>query len=367
MSDETNLPGPKLRRVLSRAKALPPLVLMTVFTLVALYPLSVHPGTKVLHGSRDRFIFLWDLWWVQHALTSLHQTPLHTDFLFAPFGVSLSYHTLNLTNGLIGILLGSKFNIILAHNLLLMTSFVLSGWFTYLLVLELTRSRIGALFGAILFAFGPARWLAVWSGHMNLSSTQWIPLFLLLLVRCIRRRRRHYPLLMACTLVAIFYTSYQQVVFTFTMTLLLLPPLLIEQFSFVRTNRNFLLAGLVLFLALFLLLASPMLLEMWQQNEKATVMVRDLEWRNMSVEPGRVLYGMKYYRRWNEAELPGFFSRLWPLMPESGPVTGYVGVMIILTGWVSLFAVSRQMNPERERERDGPSSTGACPCFCFSG
>jgi hypothetical protein len=322
------------------AKAMSPLMLFAALTYAALWPLSAHFGTMLLHGGRDRTIFLWDLWWVQHAVTVLHRSPLWTDYLFAPHGVPLAYHTLDLTDGLLGLLLGSQGNLILAHNLLLAASFVLSGYFTYLLVKELTGSKAGALFGGVLFAFGPARWLMVWPGHMNLSSTQWIPLFLFFCVRFIRGGLWRYAVFMALALAAVFYTGYQQVVFTVVLFMLILPPLLATRSSAVRHKPGRTATRGALFVALFLFITAPLLIELGRYHEQAVVDVLDLEWKNMSVEPQRLVNGMHYYNRWAELDSTNPLGRALltccSALPASGPIVGYTGVAVLLLGLLSL-------------------------------
>jgi len=337
---DTHTPKPVGRRLLDAAKALSPLVLCTALTCIALWPLPVRLGTLLLHGGRDKVIFLWDLWWVQFAITSLHQSPLSTTHLFAPQGVSLAFHTLALTDGLIGICCGSGGNLILAHNLVLLLSFVLTCHFTYLLIKEMTNSRAGALFGALLFTFGPARWFMVWNGHMNLSSTQWMPLFLLFSIRFFRTNSWRQPMFMALALAAVLYTGFQQTIFTFTLFLIMLPPLLMTHGASIRCDLKRTAGRGILFIALFLVLASPLILEMSRSAGSSILQVDEREWENMSVAPKRLLSGMTYYSRWDEIDPPETLSAAWSavrgLLPTSGPIIGYTAVVLILLGWLSL-------------------------------
>lgn len=103
-------------------------------TLLFTYPLVRHFATHVPGDGRDDPSLVWNLWWVKHALVDLHVNPLTTDFLFYPIGVNLSFYTLTLLNGVVSIPLQALFGLVAASNLLLVLSFVLSGYGTYLLL-----------------------------------------------------------------------------------------------------------------------------------------------------------------------------------------------------------------------------------------
>jgi hypothetical protein len=81
----------------------------------------------------DRDQNLWNLWWVSQAITSLHD-PYHTNLLYYPNGVSLYFHTLQPFNGLLATPLIPIFGLIVTYNLIVVISFVLTGYGSYLLV-----------------------------------------------------------------------------------------------------------------------------------------------------------------------------------------------------------------------------------------
>ena len=70
-------------------------------------------------------------------------------------------------------ILAATDNIVLTYNLLLLSTFVLSGLGAFLLVRELTRSPIAAFVAGLAFAFAPYR-LAQMS-HLQVLSAQWMP------------------------------------------------------------------------------------------------------------------------------------------------------------------------------------------------
>lgn len=62
------------------------------------------------------------------------------------------------------------------YNLIILASHVLSGYFTYLWILRLTKSRIAGLMAGLSFLLAPFR-IAHSYGHLQLVSTQFLPLF----------------------------------------------------------------------------------------------------------------------------------------------------------------------------------------------
>ena len=70
-----------------------------------------------------------------------------------------------------------------AYNWLVLLSFPLSAAFAYLLARHLALPPSGALLAALLFAFSPFH-LAHAAYHPHIAQTQWLPLYLLALWRC---------------------------------------------------------------------------------------------------------------------------------------------------------------------------------------
>ncbi len=71
-----------------------------------------------------------------------------------------------------------------AYNWLVLLSFPLSAAAAYLLARHLALSPAGALLAALLFAFSPFH-LAHAAYHPHIAQTQWLPLYLLALWRCL--------------------------------------------------------------------------------------------------------------------------------------------------------------------------------------
>src|SRR5688572_23447063 len=83
-----------------------------------------------------------------------------------------------------GALLARATGPIAAYNLLVLLSFPLAAATAYLLARHLTLSRYAAAVAALAYAFSPFH-LAHAAYHPHIAQTQWIPLYLLALWRCL--------------------------------------------------------------------------------------------------------------------------------------------------------------------------------------
>ncbi len=175
------------------------------------WPLARHAGSAIPGDGFDGWQNYWNLWWLKIALIDRVTNPFVTDILYAPTGVGLYFHTLNPLNGLLSMPVQLASGLIPAYNTVVLISWVLSGYGAFLLCLWLLkpaqgemsgsagsgavrrqRARYAAAFvaGAI-YAFAPFH-MAHLLGHMQVMSLQWIPFYVLYLLRgiCARSRRR---------------------------------------------------------------------------------------------------------------------------------------------------------------------------------
>jgi hypothetical protein len=135
------------------------------------------PGTLIV----DRDQNLWNLWWVRYALLHV-RNPFVTDFIWYPTGVSLYFHTLNVFNGLLAVPLLAVFSLTTTYNVIVLFSFVVGGYGAFLLVHYMCGNRWAALLGSVVFAYS-AYHIATMRGLLQLISLEWVPFFVLCLLR----------------------------------------------------------------------------------------------------------------------------------------------------------------------------------------
>src|SRR5262249_32849531 len=136
----------------------------------------------------------WNLWWVERSVLERHVSPYFTPDLYFPYGAKLYFHTLNLLPAAMALPVTAVFGVPTAFNFLVLLSFILTGYGTYRLSLyvliramnspeaELRSVHAAAFVGGVAFAFSSYRYIHL-LGHLDLVSTQWLPFFVLFLLR----------------------------------------------------------------------------------------------------------------------------------------------------------------------------------------
>jgi hypothetical protein len=161
-----------------------PVALYAVAFSALTWPRLTQFSTHFFGDRGDGLQNVWNLWWIRKALVELHQSPWHTDWLHYPFGFSLHGHTLNPLNGLLGVGLQSFLTLVQTYNALIVFAFVAGGLTAFWLALHVSGSYGGSLLGGYVFTFSEFHFAHA-EGHMNLVSLEWLPLFLLLAVKCV--------------------------------------------------------------------------------------------------------------------------------------------------------------------------------------
>jgi hypothetical protein len=182
------------------------LVGYTLLSLVWTYPLIKYFSTKMFGWGGDRYIYLWNMWWMKKALMDLHTNPLYTDYLFYPKGISLAFHDFSLLLTSISLPLQGLLTLEEIYNILYLLTFILGGGGCFLLVRYLTGDNLAAFLSGIVFAFWGGR--AYYVDHFYLASIQWFPYCALYLIKTLRERSYRNPLLAAIFLAMNALTSW---------------------------------------------------------------------------------------------------------------------------------------------------------------
>jgi hypothetical protein len=151
-----------------------------VIALALTWPLARGLGRDVPADLGDPLFVMWVLAWDAEQLTTIAggdfaRVPHFFDaniFHPAPLALAYSEHLFALGLQAWPVYLASA-NPILCYNLLLLSTFVLSGLGAFLIVRELTGSARAAFIGGLLFAFAPYRWSQL--SHLQVLSAQWMP------------------------------------------------------------------------------------------------------------------------------------------------------------------------------------------------
>jgi hypothetical protein len=155
----------------------PILFYLTCFFLLT-YPALLKFNTHYFNDAWDGLQYVWNLWWVNKAVTELHQQPWQTNYLYYPSGTTLFGDTLTPLNGAIAIPLLRFTGLLQTYNTIFLLAFVLGGLNAFFLAYYFSRSFWGSLMAGYIFTFSSYHFAHA-GGHLNFVSLQWIPLFVL--------------------------------------------------------------------------------------------------------------------------------------------------------------------------------------------
>ncbi len=156
----------------------PALVLYILVTLVMTWPYPLQFQTSLYNWS-DSLLNSWTLAWSTHMLLT-DPFNLYNANIFYPYSNTLAYSESLVPQAAVAmpIILATDMPA-LAHNLLAFASFVLAAFGMYLLAFDLTRSRVGGIAAGMIYGFTSYKMMHF--AHLQLLSSQWMPLALLYL------------------------------------------------------------------------------------------------------------------------------------------------------------------------------------------
>src|SRR5262245_6561266 len=176
-------PGPLSAREVAGAS-----LAYAALTLLLTRPGAARFTTHFMADGGDGLNNVWGLWWVKRALLA-GQWPWWTDRLFAPDGVSLYFHTLAFPLGVLSLPFQLAFPITVAHNIVVVATFVLGGVAVYGLVRSWVADGQAAFLAGSLYTFSPFHF-AQGIGHLSLIAVFWLPFYVWALLRACRTGAR---------------------------------------------------------------------------------------------------------------------------------------------------------------------------------
>jgi hypothetical protein len=233
-----------------------------IISMIVFWPLALNMAGSLPGGvGGDTGQTLWELWWTGYSLFTLHTSPYFTLFLYYPVGANLVTQTLQPLAGLFSVPFQSV-SLAFAYNIVFLTDFVLAGFFTYLLTDHLVKNKYAAFLAGVVFAFSPMHITQAF-GHLNWTSIEFLPLFLLFFLlmikdKMIKDKRLWYSLGAALSFVLlVFFGDPEQGIMTVLLVFILLVLYAIRREKRAEIlNRKFLIS-LVVMVVLTLIIGSP--------------------------------------------------------------------------------------------------------------
>jgi hypothetical protein len=166
------------------------LELYTLLTILAFHKLFILGIDKVLIGDGgDAYQFLWNFWWIKKAILEGRDI-FYTDYLFYPKGTHLYSHTLTLTYSLLAFLIQFVTNnLFLIYNFLVLFSFIIASYSTFLLAKHVTKNLLLSILAGIYFGFSSYMYSKA-LGQLNLCATFIFPLLFLWLIKLVEEENR---------------------------------------------------------------------------------------------------------------------------------------------------------------------------------
>jgi hypothetical protein len=174
-----------------------------VLTLAVTWPLVTQLDTSLAQNprwSRDAYQQAYEMWWFKQALLELGESPGFLRWIYFPDGAHYPLLLTYFTTYAIGVPFLLLLSPVAAYNVVFLLTFFLSGLTAYALCAHLTQSRWAGLLGGIVYAFFPGRMAHALAGHMELIAIYLFPLYLLLLIKTMRRPKPVTALLCGLTL-----------------------------------------------------------------------------------------------------------------------------------------------------------------------
>ncbi len=180
------------------------LAIYVLATLLYTWPLALNLATAIPGDSFDGWQNYWNQWWIKQALIDRLANPLYTDIIYYPTGVTLYFQTLNPFNGATTLPIQLAFGLIPAYNAVVFLSWVVAGYGMFLLArwvmgmgvlglqLPIGTTRSGyaaALVAGLIYTLAPFH-MAHLLGHMQVMSLQWLPFYVLALMRALGQAGR---------------------------------------------------------------------------------------------------------------------------------------------------------------------------------
>ncbi len=174
-----------------------------LITLVMFWYITININGAVPGAGGDPYQSLWELWWTSYAVFTLHASPYFTHLVYFPIGANLATETLMPLASLLTAPL-QWISLTFDYNIIFILGYVLSGLFMYMLAYYLTHNKHASFIAGLIFAFSPMH-VAQSLGHLNWTSIEFVPLYVLLLLLMIKEKRKRYMVGAAIALLLVIF------------------------------------------------------------------------------------------------------------------------------------------------------------------
>jgi hypothetical protein len=151
------------------------IIVFFLCSAIAIYPTLSDLNGKIIGWAGDNVQYVYMTGWFSKAIFNL-KSPFVDPHLNYPGELILAATDMPYAGFILVSPLAKIFNPIFAYNALIFLSYFFSGYFTYRWILQLTKNRFAGIVSGLIFILLPFRIVHSY-GHLQLVSTQYIPLF----------------------------------------------------------------------------------------------------------------------------------------------------------------------------------------------
>ncbi|MEQ8191313.1 MAG: hypothetical protein ABRQ39_25340, partial [Candidatus Eremiobacterota bacterium] len=161
------------------------LFLYTLITMVMFYPVTSNFFSSIAGIGVDVLPNAWSLW-LPRIFTCDIKHLFETDYLAYPNSNNLMVNGSPVLNLIISYPVERIMGITFTYNLNIFLSCIISGYTTFLLAKYLTEDTCSSFIAGLIFAFCPYRLFRIILGHTVLLRTEFMPLYIIILLKFIK-------------------------------------------------------------------------------------------------------------------------------------------------------------------------------------
>jgi hypothetical protein len=172
-----------------------------------LAPLLASLSSAIIGPAGDNFEYVWKMSWFAEALLHHRMTPIASAQIYFPSDTELTSSEMTPAHTLLGLPLTALAGPVVAYNVAVALSLLLTAGFTYLLARRLGAGSGPAWVAGLIFAFCLERLSHVIDGHFGMIGSQWLALTLYGWEGMLTRRRRWDALVAGVAAALLVWTS----------------------------------------------------------------------------------------------------------------------------------------------------------------
>lgn len=215
--------------IIVKAFIIYPVVLFIILTSLLTFPLILKINSSIPGSDTtdEPYAALWNFWWLEYSWQN--SLPEHKPLIAMPWGID-NYKSgqplWNSFNKWFSVLTNNIFT----YNLEALFGFFLSALFMYYLALYVTENAAASFLSAIIYAFCPYHFARAWQ-HLGLSMTQWMPLYILAILKLKNNPNIKYGILSAAAYFLVFSFDLYYAYFMFIVSIVFILFLFIHRWK----------------------------------------------------------------------------------------------------------------------------------------